>query len=361
MIWGAHRVLATTRRILFGQTCMAAVLICCGIVLFGEVTLAATSQYRLAVVELRNDAEMRPSEIAYLTDLARTQARDSLPAERFLVMTRESIVALLPPGKTLLDCAKSQCEVEVGRTIGADYIVSGEVLRFGDELRLNLKVHACASGDFLGSVPAKGAKLNDLEAGVTEACGALFAKVRMHAGVGWAPARLTGSGVGAANDAGYELVANGEAVIRGDLMWTVRDNGRDVTWKQAKAYCEACRVGGYSDWRMPTIEELEGLYDAKKSYEARDSLEKNPLHIAKLEALERVYDAKNSYKARDGLENNALHIAMPFQLTAPWQWSSTLDGSSSAFYFNFAYGRRSSGDLAGRLGGRVLCVRRSGE
>lgn len=144
-----------------------------------HVSAAAAAQpMRLAVVELRNQAELSPSEIEYLTDLVRTGASRVLPSDRFIVMTRESIVALLPPGTTLADCAKGQCEVEVGRTIGADYIVTGEVLRFSDELRMNLKVHACQSGAFLGSATAKGVKLTDLEVGVEDACGVVFALVR---------------------------------------------------------------------------------------------------------------------------------------------------------------------------------------
>ncbi|MFM8559261.1 MAG: PEGA domain-containing protein, partial [bacterium] len=101
-------------------------------------------------------------------------------------------MALLPPGKTLADCSKGQCEVEVGRTIGADYIVTGEVLKFGDELRLNLKVHHCVSGAFLGSQTAKGSRVRDLESGLTTASGALFAMVRTHAGVGL----VSGGGAG---------------------------------------------------------------------------------------------------------------------------------------------------------------------
>ena len=124
---------------------------------------------RVAVVELRNGAGLSQDEVSYLTDQVRTQASAALPGERFLVMTRESIVALLPPGKTLADCAKQQCEVEVGRTIGADYIVTGEVLKFGESLRLNIKVHHCVSGQFLGSETAKGAKVDDLESGLTRA------------------------------------------------------------------------------------------------------------------------------------------------------------------------------------------------
>ena len=48
------------------------------------------------------------------------------------------------------------------------------------------------------------------------------------------------------------------------LMWASKDNGRDVTWKEAKEYCENYRGGGYADWRMPFQYELAGIYDKKK-------------------------------------------------------------------------------------------------
>lgn len=45
------------------------------------------------------------------------------------------------------------------------------------------------------------------------------------------------------------------------LMWAAHDNGAPATWKEAKEYCEGYRGGGYTDWRMPTAEELAMLYD----------------------------------------------------------------------------------------------------
>lgn len=45
------------------------------------------------------------------------------------------------------------------------------------------------------------------------------------------------------------------------LMWTAKDNGRDVSWKDAVKYCHDLRLAGYSDWRLATLSELEGLYD----------------------------------------------------------------------------------------------------
>ena len=55
---------------------------------------------------------------------------------------------------------------------------------------------------------------------------------------------------------------------RTNLMWAARDNGSDITWASAKSYCEKYRGGGYTDWRMPTQDELAGLYDTAKSYKS---------------------------------------------------------------------------------------------
>jgi len=51
---------------------------------------------------------------------------------------------------------------------------------------------------------------------------------------------------------------------RTHLMWAAKDNGADINWHNAKNYCETYRMGGYKDWRMPTLNELAGLYDANK-------------------------------------------------------------------------------------------------
>jgi uncharacterized caspase-like protein len=50
-----------------------------------------------------------------------------------------------------------------------------------------------------------------------------------------------------------------------NLMWAAKDNGYNINWQNAKSYCENYRGGGYTDWRMPTQDELAGLYDENKS------------------------------------------------------------------------------------------------
>ena len=47
-----------------------------------------------------------------------------------------------------------------------------------------------------------------------------------------------------------------------NLMWAARDNGSIINWANAKSYCENYRGGGYTDWRMPTQDELARLYES---------------------------------------------------------------------------------------------------
>jgi hypothetical protein len=45
------------------------------------------------------------------------------------------------------------------------------------------------------------------------------------------------------------------------LMWAGKDSGRDVSYKNAVKYCRDLRLGGYSDWRLANMAELQGVYD----------------------------------------------------------------------------------------------------
>ena len=45
------------------------------------------------------------------------------------------------------------------------------------------------------------------------------------------------------------------------LMWATKDNEVDTSWDAAKSYCENYSAGGYTNWRLPTLEELWTIYD----------------------------------------------------------------------------------------------------
>ena len=87
------------------------------------------------------------------------------------------------------------------------------------------------------------------------------------------------------------------------LMWASKDNGEGINWKGAKRYCEYYRGGGYTDCRMPTIDELAGLYYKSVSYQAK-------------------------------LGSYDVNLTKLIQLTACCHWASeTLGSTAASFYF----------------------------
>jgi len=111
-----------------------------------------------------------------------------------------------------------------------------------------------------------------------------------------------------------------------NLMWAAKDNGSDINWQGAKSYCENYRGGGYTDWRMPTQDELAGLYDQTKTY-----------------------------KSDCGFD---VHLTELIRLTCVAPWASETRGSAAAFFY-FNDGERRFWDpvTSDRRNYRVLPVR----
>ena len=64
------------------------------------------------------------------------------------------------------------------------------------------------------------------------------------------------------------FVANADSTVTDTstgLMWAAKDNGSKLNLENAKSYCEDYSGGGYTDWRMPTLNELSGLFDPNKN------------------------------------------------------------------------------------------------
>ena len=117
------------------------------------------------------------------------------------------------------------------------------------------------------------------------------------------------------------------------LMWARKDNGANVALDAAKRYCQSLRLGGYADWRLPEIEELDSIYDpsANRTY---------------------TYDAKAyEYHVKGGL------------VLTGWVWSDTMWGTNgfgkNNYASNFSEPGRNWGTIGRADGHRALCVRRS--
>jgi hypothetical protein len=137
----------------------------------------AEGERRVGVLEFRNPAGLPTQEVDYVTEIVRTEARRALPRDRYLLLTKENIQELLPPdvGVKGLESCTGECEVEIGRKIGVHYLVTGEIVRFGDELRVTVRLYDAQTGNLLESQKVKGKRSIDLEEPLEKVALSLFA------------------------------------------------------------------------------------------------------------------------------------------------------------------------------------------
>src|SRR5574344_1785268 len=150
------------------------------------------------------------SDRQYLTDELRAQAVRALPAElNFTIMTRENIIAMLPPGKSIEQCEGS-CLVETGKNISADYVAQGRVGKFGNKLTLTVELYETAGAKLVGSFTSESGDADGLLASVREKAPGLFAKAR-------------GAGPGFAGQSGISDVSSGAGFdLGGNRMYIVK-------------------------------------------------------------------------------------------------------------------------------------------
>src|SRR5574344_457629 len=150
------------------------------------------------------------SDRQYLTDELRAQAVRALPAElNFTIMTRENIIAMLPPGKSIEQCEGS-CLVETCKNISADYVAQGRVGKFGNKLTLTVELYETAGAKLVGSFTSESGDADGLLASVREKAPGLFAKAR-GAGGGFA----VQSGIGNVSGGGaFSIGANRQFIVK---------------------------------------------------------------------------------------------------------------------------------------------------
>lgn len=107
------------------------------------------------------------------------------------------------------------------------------------------------------------------------------------------------------------------SVILDGLRWTIDDNGSEIDWQAANAYCGDLNLDGVSGWRLPSIHELRSLAEVNSS----------------------------DYSVRK-----------PFRLTGSYIWSSERRGDDASFYV-FLFGTAEARGSVQQIHNRVLCVR----
>ncbi len=103
------------------------------------------------------------------------------------------------------------------------------------------------------------------------------------------------------------------------LMWVRRDNARDISWARAGGYCEDLTLGGFDNWQLPSLAELE--------------------------TLEAMWSIR------------ALKVADQVQLTACCLWSTTEGPEGGVFNLDFRFRRGFEVNRKLSFGLRALCRR----
>ena len=78
--------------------------------------------------------------------------------------------------------------------------------------------------------------------------------------------------------AGLAMAQDGDGVWKDDatgLTWAVKDNGMPISPSEGRSYCDGLKTGGIMDWRLPTADEVETVYDSKekKQYKTKGTIE----------------------------------------------------------------------------------------
>ncbi len=96
-----------------------------------------------------------------------------------------------------------------------------------------------------------------------------------------------------------------DIVERDGLMWTQCDNGDDIDHNCAVNYIADLTLGGYEDWRLPTVAELAALYNNE-----------NPQTV--------------------NCEGYMANIVTPFQITCFQIWTSQ-GGPGDGFFKSYSF------------------------
>ena len=57
-----------------------------------------------------------------------------------------------------------------------------------------------------------------------------------------------------------------------NLMWS-NSIGKGLNWSGANQFAKECRDGGFTDWRLPTVSELQNVFDYEKGEPKIDGFE----------------------------------------------------------------------------------------
>jgi hypothetical protein len=125
-----------------------------------------------------------------------------------------------------------------------------------------------------------------------------------------------------------------------NLMWTKKDNegNNNLNRQQAVNYCQHLSYRGYTDWRLPTIDELKGIADQNQNQHVDCCANRYPGHIPVI-----VHIKGNI------LMSNSLELSSTTKSDNDGEWAEAFDYHYDGVFLS---------PVGTQLGG-ALCVRMS--
>ena len=176
---------------------------------------------RLAVLEFRG-VGVEDAVLMILSDAVRTGVLDvtqgkKIAGDDLVVMTRENTMDMLNQmGKSAEDC-QGECEVELARNIGADFVISGEVAKLDELYVFTIKLHETDRGVLLASQILKETGMSALIDGAQRNAVTISKK----------GLKVGGASQGSIKE---ETVQSGQTQ-GGSSGWSVEDEGEEVVVK----------------------------------------------------------------------------------------------------------------------------------
>ncbi|MEC7985972.1 MAG: PEGA domain-containing protein [Myxococcota bacterium] len=188
-------------------------LFCLFLLLFPQVSFA---EVRLAVLEFRG-VGISDGLLSVLTDEIRTgvlhvSKGQKIKGEKLIIMTKENMMQVLKDqGLSAEDCV-GECEVEIAKNIGADYVISGNLTKVGSLYILGVKMHSTSDNNLLASESLKTESDKELISGAEKIGGSVF-----QVGLNLSPSVQRNSGSSANFEDGFARAEEEEEwVVGGD-------------------------------------------------------------------------------------------------------------------------------------------------
>lgn len=118
---------------------------------FAVLSRSEAGEQHIAILDFRGIG-IDKNNLPILAAQSRAAAAAVLNSEGYIVITRENMLQILEDMGKDISCIDGLCEVEIGRNIGADYIVVGDVIKIEGQYVLTLQLYSTGSGALLSSM-----------------------------------------------------------------------------------------------------------------------------------------------------------------------------------------------------------------